>query len=179
MKYSLGYMKIMLIIILIIVGINRVLKMEFKFNGFHADFYYIRIVLMRFSLDIYALLRGAFVMWISNFYCDSELFSDRVFEVIILNQYVLLRGAFFGLKLLTYLGDLYYFRIVYMRFLFDILRLTSGGVLWFESLTFICDSELFSDSVFEVIILNQYALLRGAFLVWISYFYLWPWTIFG
>ena len=51
------------------------------------------------------------------FICDPELFSDSVFEVIILNQYVLLRGAFFGLKLLTYLVDLYYFRIVYMRFL--------------------------------------------------------------
>ena len=52
-----------------------------------------------------------------------------------------------------------------MRFLFDILRLTSGGVLWFESLAFICDFELFSDRVFEVIILNQYDLLRGRSLV--------------
>ena len=85
------------------------------------------------------------------FICDLELFSDSVFEVIILNQYALLRGAFFGLKLLTYLGDLNYFRIVYMRSLFDIIRFTSGDVLWFEYLMFICDPELLSDSVFEII----------------------------
>ena len=72
------------------------------------------------------------------FICDPELFSDSVFEVIILNQYALLRGALFGLKLLKYMGDLNCFRIVYMRLLFEIICLTSGGVFGLNSLTFSC-----------------------------------------